>query len=449
MRTKYLNTLVAVAILASLWGGFTYYDKRKSREPSKTESKPEEKVLNVESSHVRSFTLKPRNGEPFVCQREGGTWAIVEPRKLPADQSNVSSFLNNLTTATVDEVVDPHASNLKDFGLDPPVTTVEISTDTKPERFTLLLGDETPTSGGLYAQVAGNPRVVMLASYMKSSLEKNLFDLRDKRAVSLDADQIQRIEVQSKGKRWNLAKKPEGIWDLVLPPPVRADRFSVEGLVNQLRNLSMLSVVAEDKKKSGRYGFESPTLTVRLSSPGGSQSLVLGEKGKKKHSDRYYAMNLALEPVFTLNSSFLTEFQKNPADLRDKDLFSFSTFEAKHLEVQTPKGRRVFEQQKDKWKQTSPAVKDEATDKVEALLNDLRNLRADLFPKDHAENLSAFGLTKPAYRFQVQFGEKSQTETVEVAKVGDHIYARRSTDPLPCELPKTALDTIDKALSEL
>jgi hypothetical protein len=143
----------------------------------------------------------------------------------------------------------------------------------------------------------------------------------------------------------------------------------------------------------------------------------------------------------------MTQFDKNTADLRDKDLFSFSTFDAKHVEVDTPKGHRIFDKQKDKWRQTTPTAKDEPTEKMETLLDRLRNLRAQSFPK--GENLAAFGLTKPAVKFEVQFGDKNQTETVEAARVGDHSYARRPTDPLASELAKTVLDDIEKALNEL
>jgi hypothetical protein len=443
MKKKYLNTLGAAVLLAAFWGWFAYYNKRKSREAPKAESTPSEKILALDSNHVQSFTLKPRSGEPVTCRRQGKDWAIVEPKKLAADSNTVSSFLTTLASANVEEVVDPHPANLKDFGLDPPAYSLEVLTDAKPAQSTLLLGDDTPTSGGVYAQVAGNPRVVTLASYQKSSLEKNLFDLRDKRAVTLDVDRLQRIEVESKGKRSTLAKNPEGVWDLVLPPAVRADHFAVESLVSQLRNLSMQSVVAEDKKKSGQYGFGAPVLRLRLWSSSGSQTILLG----KKEGSNYDALNSALEPIFTLGSDFLTQFQKDPADLRDKDLFSFSTFDAKHLEIDTPKGRRVFERQKDKWKQTAPSAKDEPTEKLDSLLDRLRNLRADSFPK--GDNLAAFGLTKPAYKFQVRFGDKDQTEAAEAAKVGDHAYARRPTDPVASELPKTALADIEKALGEL
>ncbi len=445
MKKKYFNTLAALVLLAALWGSFTLYDRRKNAESAKIETSPQEKMFPLESSHIRSLTIKQRDGESFTCRREGNNWSLVEPKKLSADQSSVSALLSSLTTASVEQTVDAHPVNLKDFGLAPPAVTLEVSTDAKPEKFTLLLGDETPTSGGVYAQAGGNPRVVTLASYSKSSLGKTLFDLRDKRAITLDVDQVQRIEAESKDKRWTLAKNPEGVWDLDLPPPVRADRATVDGLIERLRGLSMQTIVAEDKKKAGQYGFGSPALRVKLSGPGGGQTLVLGNK--QKEADRIFAENSALDPVFALGSDFLTQFQKDPADLREKDLFSFSSFEVKRVEVETPKGRRVFEQQKDKWKQTAPSAKDVKSDKMDTLLNRLRDFRADSFPKE--TDLAKFGLAKPPYRFKVQFGEKSRTESVEAGKAGEQVYARRTNDPVVSELPKTALDGIEKALGDL
>ena len=242
---RYLNTIIAIAVLGALYGGFTYWDKRKSSEPAKSESSTtSEKVFSVDASHVQALTIRPRSGEAVVCRREGATWTITEPRKLAADQSAVTSLLTSLTGATIDQVVDPKPASLKDFGLETPSLTLEVTTNAKPDKVTLLLGDDTPTSGGVYAQVAGNPRVLTLPSFLKSSLDKKEFDLRDKRIVTLAAGQVNRIEVVGKTKRWTLAKNPEGVWDLVLPPAVRADRFAAEGIASRLENGTMQSVAA-------------------------------------------------------------------------------------------------------------------------------------------------------------------------------------------------------------
>jgi hypothetical protein len=172
---------------------------------------------------------------------------------------------------------------------------------------------------------------------------------------------------------------------------------------------------------------------------------VVGKK--EKDAERYFATNSALDPVFTLNADFVTQFQKNQADLREKDLFSFSAFDVKRVELDTPKGHWVFAHTGNQWKQTSPKSKDVNSDKMDTFLTHLRDLRAESFPK--GGNLADFGLDKPAYRFNVQSGDKNTTEIVEAGKSGDHVYARKTTDPLPSELSKTALDDVQKSLGEL
>jgi len=445
MQKKYLNTLIAVALVGALYGGFAYWEKRKSQEPAASDSETSsEKLLAVEAKNVQSLTLKPREGETLTCRREGESWNIVEPKKLSADKAAVESILTSLLGASIDQIIDPKPASLKEFGLDLPSMTLEVTSSSKPEKFVLTLGDDTPTGGSVYAQMAGNPRVFTLASYLKSSLDKKVFDLRDKRILSIPSGQVNRIEVRSKTKRWTLSKNPQGIWDLVLPPAVRADRFTAEGIVRRLENGTMESVVAEDKKNVGKYGLGSPEVTIRASGAGLTQTLIVG----RKEDSRYYAMNSALQPVFTLDASFLTDFQKEASDLRSKDLFTFSTFEVKRLEVESLVGARIFEKQpQNKWKQTAPEAKDIPSEKLEALLNKLRGLRAESFPP--GENLEPYGLTKPAYRFKAHFGDANETESVEAAKVGEHSYARRTTDILASEISKTALDEIEKALKEL
>ncbi|MGO8788334.1 MAG: DUF4340 domain-containing protein [Terriglobia bacterium] len=442
---KFLNTLIALVILAATWGAFTYYDKHKGKEKPAVETSNQTKIFSLDPQHIQSITFKPRDGDAFTCRREGGKWTITDPHPLQVDQGNFSGILNSLTTATSDEVVDPHPTSVKDYGLDPPSFTLEVTTDAKPPSFTLLLGDDTPTSGGLYAQTSGNPQVFTLASYLKTSLEKKMFDLRDRRALTLEADQLQKIGVEYKGTSWTLEKNPEGVWDLVLPPSVRADRFTVDGLVSQLRGLTMQTIASEDKKKSGDYGFGSPELRLQLTGSDGTQTIMVGKK--EKDAERYFATNSALEPVFTLNSDFITQFKKSQADLREKDLFSFSAFDVKHAEVDTPKGHWVFDRQGTQWKETAPKAKTVNSDKMDTFLTHLRDMRADSFPK--SGSLADFGLAKPAYRFNIESGEKNTTEIVEAAKSGDRIYSRRSTDPLPSELSKTALDDVEKSLGEL
>jgi hypothetical protein len=439
------KTLIAFLVLGALWAGFNYYNKRKSKESAVEASKPKQLLLPLKADEVQKFTITPRDGEAFTVARNGSNWDITQPRPVPADQKEVSSYVDSLVGAAVDSVIDEHPANLKDYGLDPPDTTVDVATNAKPADFELRIGNTTPTGDAVYAQIGGTSRVITLQGNGRSPLQKKLFDLRDRRAMTLDQEQIQRLEVTSSKGSYTLTKNPDGYWDLVLPPPVRADNFSVDNLLSGFQGLPMVTILKEDKTGLGSYGFNSPAITVKATSPAGTQSIVVG----KKDGSQYDAMNSALEPVFTLSSDFVTRFQIDPANLRDKTYFSFSNFDAKTVEITTPKDHRVFEQKDFKWKQTTPGAKDETTDKTDDLLNALTSIRAVSFPKASAGNFAPYGLNKPAYTFKVVFGEKNTTQIVNVGVANGKYYAARSTDSLPGEISKDVVDSIDKALGAL
>ncbi|MGH9376070.1 MAG: DUF4340 domain-containing protein [Terriglobia bacterium] len=434
--------MIAIAILVALWFSFNAWNKHKNSEQA-AKKQPAQKVVALNSSQINSFTVTARDGTSFTCAKQGNTWSITKPQAITADQGKVASFLQSLTSAGLDQVISPHPANLKDFGLDPPDETIQISS--RGKQLTLRLGDDTPTSTGVYAQASDDPRVFTLTEDLKAALEKTLFDLRDTRAVTLDTSKLQRIQAKSGTESYTLVKNPDGAWDVSLPPDVRADHFAVEDLVDNLQGLAMQSIVSEQKKDQASYGFAKPALTMTLVTPDASQTIAVGKKG----SGGYYAMNSALNPVFTLDEGSVSQFQKSAADLRDKSLFSWDMLDVKIFDVTTPSTHWVFQHTGDKWRQTAPTSKAIPSDKADALLSALRNLQAASFPAAKPGEMAKFGFSNPSYTFKVQFGPKNQTQAVEVAESGGHIYARRATDPLPCEVSKTDMATIENLMKQL
>jgi hypothetical protein len=447
VKGTYLRSLIAVLVLAALWFSFRGWNKHKAREQSQQAAgKTTAKILPISDQNITSFTITSRDGKSFTCDRIGKSWEIVKPLPIPAGQEKVSSFLGSLTSAHVNEVIAKQTADPKAFGLAPAQQTIHVLTRTTPQQFTLLLGDETPTSDGIYAQVAGDPRIFTLADDLKTSLEKSMFDLRDTHAVTLSTDQIDRITGKSGKQSYTLAKNPEGVWEVSLPPDVRADHFTVDGLVDNLQALTMQSVVAEQKKPDPQYGFGKSTLTLQLTTPTGSQTLTVGNKNKQGN---YYAENSALAPVFTLDTGSVSQFQKGANDFRDKNLFSWDMFDVKTFDVTTPTGHWAFEQQKDKWKETAPAAKPASTDEVNAFLSAVRNVQASSFPQAQPGQLEKFGFNKPSYTFKVTFGAKNQTETVELAQANGKYYARRESDPLPSEVAQSDVTSINNAFAKI
>ncbi len=442
MNRSYLKTIGALVIFAALFFTLTHWDQWHKKKKAKSSTPASQLIVPLKTSEITSFTLTPRDGRPITCQRVGKNWSIVAPPNIAAGQEKIRNFLQSLTTATVSEVVDPHPASVKDFGLDPAAETIDITSSGKPQKLTVLLGDMTPTGEGLYAQVAGNPRVVELPEYAHTSLVQTLFDLRDTHVMTLPADQLQKIQAVAGPDRYTLTKNPEGVWELDLPPAVRASSYAIETMVDKLRTETMNSIVSEDKKNDAPYGFTNPALRLTLTGPGGTQTVALG----KKDGDYYDAMNSALDPVFTVTQDFFSQFQKSADDLREKKLWSWETYDVKHVDIQTPKDHFVFDKQNGQWKESSPKSQAVDTGKMQTFLSDLNDLRAESFPQAKPGDFKPFGLDKAGYSIKVTFGDKNQTETVDLAQQNGNLYARRSDDVLPSEISKKTLDSIVKSL---
>src|SRR5437773_9983828 len=106
-------------------------------------------------------------------------------------------MLSTFGTLNADKLLDEKAPNLEQFGLTKPSLSVT-ATKQDGNTVTLLFGDETPTNSGSYAELAGDPRGFIVASYHKSSLDKTENDLRDKPMLTLDSEKLRRVASTAK-----------------------------------------------------------------------------------------------------------------------------------------------------------------------------------------------------------------------------------------------------------
>jgi hypothetical protein len=78
---------------------------------------------------------------------------------------------------------------------------------------------------------------------------------------------------------------------------------------------------------------------------------------------------------------------------------------------------------------------------VESVISDLRDLSASSFP--------ASGFANPGIAVTVTSEDGKRTETVQVAKAGDHYLAKRANEPALYQLSASSVDSLLKAADEL
>ncbi len=438
---KLRGLLISAILLAGLAGTLYFVERKKDKAGESSTTKTEDKLFNVKSEEIQRITLQPASGEKVRLERAGDKWKIVEPREMPADDAAVSTMLGTLSSLYASETVEEKPASLKDFGLEPPAATVEFATKSGAKH-TLLLGENAPAGGSVYAKAVSQPKVVVVASYVKGDLGKSLFDLREKSVLKFDTATASRVWVQNKSGKFELAKV-EDHWQLAAPVKARADQSAVNDLLRQAADAKMQTLEAEDASgQEAKFGLNAPEITFKVQDSAGLHELKLSaEKSGKR-----YARSATGPALFTVGSELATQLGKPYADLRNKDVFDMDTWITSGLEATTPEGRIALSKEGEKWKGNDPKKLPESS-AVSDALEKLKALRATSFPP--LAPASKYGLDKPVLRVQVAWGEKKKEETVEVGQAGDKAYARREGEPAVYEVSTEALKSARDAVNKL
>ena len=107
--------------------------------------------------------------------------------------------------------------------------------------------------------------------------------------------------------------------------------------------------------------------------------------------------------------------------------------------------------QDDKWVLTSDGDRELDSEKVQTLIDSLRNLTAVAFPSESAADHGRYGLTAPAIEAEVQESEDGkQAEKVVVSDPAqERVYAAREGEGTVYEIEKAPAEEIGRALEEV
>jgi Domain of unknown function (DUF4340) len=310
---NFRGLIVAVVILAGLGGVLYWSQHRKPPEDSAAPSASAAPViLKVNAADVTQLTVKQKQSDPVVLQKaDTSKWQIIQPKPYRADQETVAGMLSTLSGLNADRVVEDKASNLKQYGLDPPAAELDITGKVQGTR-QLLLGDDTPTGGDVYAALAGDPRVFTVSSFNKTSLAKSLNDLRDKSLLTVDADKVSRVELVRKGQEIEFDRTKDG-WQILKPTSSPADSSAVNDLVRSVTSATMQLSASGTNDPAAAFARATPVATAKLTGEAGVETLEV-----RKNKDDYYAKSSAVDGVFKVDSSLGTALDKKIDDFQKK-----------------------------------------------------------------------------------------------------------------------------------
>src|SRR2546430_12619969 len=267
---KNRGLIIAALVLAALLG-LLYWSNRHPRSDNTnaalpTPTEPAPNILTLNEGDISKIELKKKGGDQIVVTKDSNSkWQITSPKSIGVDDSAIAGMLSTLSSLKSERLVEERAANLGQYGLAEPKLEVDIADKNNTVR-KLLIGDDTPTGSGAYAQLAGDPRVFTVASFTKTSLDKGLNDLRDKRLITAEADKITRLELSVKQQTIEFSRDKEQ-WQILKPTPVRADGAKVDELVSKITDAKMDLTAASTESPSPSAPASSSASPTKAPSP--------------------------------------------------------------------------------------------------------------------------------------------------------------------------------------
>ena len=427
---KPTKLLIAAVVLAGL-GGLIWWANKHPQEPNATPS-TSVKLFAVPDSQLQSVEIQKSGAPPLTLTKESSKWEIISPQKYSTDQDAVQSMLSSLSDVSADSIIEPSPGNLAEFGLaDPSVSVTAHEKNGKTVQ--IAFGMDIPASAQVYARVGKDPKVYAVSSSLKSSFNKDVSDLRDKRLLTFNSSNISLLQIIQPKEQIDFGKMNASDWQMVKPGPYRADNFQVDDLIRKLSDAKMdLSVKPEDAK-AAETAFKSGKLvaTVKVTDPSGVQSLVVHQ-----NKDDYYARSSTVSGDYKIATDLGQLLVKPADDFRTKKLFDFGFSDTNKLDFHSPSGDKSYVRTGTDWKYSG---KNMDAGSVQALVDKLRDLTATAFVTAGFQNQS-IGIT-------VVSNDGKRTEHIDIAKVADGYIAKREGQPTLYKLDAKAVNDILEAAS--
>jgi len=450
-----LGTLVLVAAASAAVAVALRVEKKGKEE--KTRKETEEKLLSFDRAKVRELTVEAKGGTVHLV-KAGEGWRITAPVEADAERYAVDAILDKLATVRRrSEVSD--AGGLERFGLDHPSVRITAGLEGGGSAI-LALGETNSFDGSIFARVGSGPALVV-GSDARWPLEKDLFDLREKRVLTLADQDVARLEVTGPKGQYALARE-DGHWKASGPIADRADEATVNRILGALRGLRATRFV--DAPGPDRdYGLDRPRWTVRLTAPGGAvRTLSLGAPPPRKKGEPaeavLYARVSGSRTLAAVANIAAKDLEADAFALRDKTVLPFDREKVAAVRLESD-GNAIEVQKKpaapdagpgDDWALTSPRAAPAQRWKMSSLLSTLSALRATRFADESGKSAGERGLASPSRTVTLLGADGKSLGRLEVGKEeGDKVYVRSSTGPRIYEVEKARLADLPRSADDL
>ena len=395
---RYWPTALMALLLAGL-GLYLYAVEFPAQESEEQAAIVKNKVLTLDEHALTSLTYKTDREELTFERTPDKGWMLTAPIRTEADHRELQNLIRAIVTGSVRRIVEENPKTLAPFGLEQPVTTVTIKTDSEQE--TLSIGDSGPLSSTLYVLRGSDNAVLLTDLAPKDFVNKSLMTFRRKDIFRIAQGEIDRIRLTYPTTEivlYRVSDKPKPKWKIRYPVEAEADLNEVRVMLLRLEDLKAMGILDPGPERDQlAKTLASPKVKITLHQSDGDQTvkLYLPEPA----SGEAIAETSPDGPLYRINPAFIKDFTKELFNFQDKRLLGVDSDNIALLTVKTRTDQYTLIHQHDEW-----VLEDHPTDKInqdaaELFVSRVANVPAEERVVKQAGPLGPYGLVSPAAEF--------------------------------------------------
>lgn len=258
----------------------------------------DKRLLTFNSDKLTSLQLAAKGEAIEFGKNAQNDWAIVKPRPLRADGSQVEDLLRKLKDAKMDTAISDQDAKKAEaaFANSPRIANVTVIDNSGPQTMEVRKDKDK----NYYAKSSAVEGIYKIASDLGDALDKSPDDFRSKKLYEFGFAEPSKIQLQNVTYQKTADKWMNGTQEM--------DSISVQGLIDKLRELQA-SKFAD--KAAGAVVFEAAVTANDSKNNPRTEKVTITKDG-----DKYYAVRASEPGVYELDSKAVDDLEKAAKDVK-------------------------------------------------------------------------------------------------------------------------------------
>lgn len=322
---KLIPTLVVVVILIAGWvyaANQNYF---------REEEAVQAKLLGISSADIQAITLhegtedKSGTGTDSdavsTLELKDGIWHMTEPKNYPLNEYSVGSWLDAMSSADQEMVVEESPKDVEKYGLGTAATRLDIKVKDGRE-FKIAIGNQLPAGDAHYVQV-NSGAVVAVKNDAVTNIALTRRQLLDTTPFNMDESNVRTLEWEGEESSWMLKASAEGdtasehTWTINGKSIKAEDAIS---LIGQIKNLT----TTDDVRKASELKDAIPrsTLSAQQQVNGKETTTVYRLLTTSSEPDTIWVITPDEGWAYTMDAASLKEVEKDAEKLKTSTVSS-------------------------------------------------------------------------------------------------------------------------------